>query len=339
MNLNDIKNAAAAIHERPTGDFTVSGQDLFLVAANNAIKEAQLLHRFNSCRISGTIDIPGSDGASLATATINGLELLFTASSTPATAGTYVVLGLYNGYLAWYATVGANRFFVYYHSGHASYIIATVIQTANHTSYWIKASDPTNPIGTYNPVTYTGNPAATSTNSRLVKWREVVAVTRTRADGTHQPIDFTRQDIAIERDRYELELSDDFWPINRYPSDADVLAGAANSTVVQAGNSLYLHPKDVTATTPLSVNLYGIGWLKEYTAADLTASDPVDFIVEHGHQWLMWSVVKEVNFRWKTFVPRTEGNLGPPDQERAIAWRNLVLWDSYLVDSNVTRSR
>lgn len=340
MLLSDIKSTAAAYHDKTSADFTVSGLDLFLVAANNARKAAERLHNFNNARIRGTISVPGSTGVSLATASIEGQEITLTGVTTPATAGTYTLLGNVNGLPAWRGSGGVSAFFIYYNSTLANYTIGTAISSAAPSIYWVKASDNFNPLGTYNPgAGAASSTVATATNLRISKWKEITAASRTSADGSAHPIDFTRSDIALERDRYELELSDDFWPTNRYPSDADFLSNSAASTLVQLGNSLYIHPRDTTVTSSLEIDLEGFGWMNDYTATDLTATSPVDFFCEFGGDWLLWCVIIEANYRWKTFVPRTEGNLAPPEQARAEAWRDLLLWDSYLVDSNVTRSR
>ncbi len=85
----------------------------------------------------------------------------------------------------------------------------------------------------------------------------------------------------------------------------------------------------------------GVGWLEDYTdeqLADVTVAAQ-DFIVDVGFDWLMWSCIIDLNYRFQTFVPRQEGNVGSPQAMRDAAWLDLVRWDSYLVDPNSTTER
>lgn len=236
--------------------------------------------------------------------------------------------------------------------------------------------------------------------------KEVVAVSRQRPDGTWIPLDFARVDIPIERDRTELELSDNLFPYLRYPSDAQIDARGTSSSIVQRGQALFIHPRfnNVPSTT-FNVQVEGYGWLQEYQSANsiglltltsgsknvtgtsganfsalvhgdilrtqnqtgvvdtvtnatalvlqanATASEtavffsingsdvPEDFIVQYGANWLQWAIVCELNMNFRTFVPRTEGNLAPPEKYRDEAWHDLLLWDTYQVDANTTRSK
>lgn len=113
--------------------------------------------------------------------------------------------------------------------------------------------------------------------------KQIVAVSRQRPDGTWIPLDFTRVDIPIERDRTELEFSDNLFPYLRYPSDAQINARGTTSSIVQRGNSLYIHPRfnNIPSTT-YNVQLEAFGWLSHYSTANsmrtLTTSDtPVTF--------------------------------------------------------------
>jgi hypothetical protein len=170
--------------------------------------------------------------------------------------------------------------------------------------------------------------------------KEVVAVMRQRPDGTFIPLDFARADIPIERDRTELEFEDSLFPYVRYPSDADIRTGGSSSSIIQRGRKLEIYPhfNDVTST-PLSCRLECIGWLADYVDADLSDTSPSDFFVEHGAAYLQWGIIIELNAYFKTYVPRQEGNLGEPQTKMDAAWHDLLLWDTYAVDSNTTRSR
>lgn len=168
--------------------------------------------------------------------------------------------------------------------------------------------------------------------------KQLTAVYKTLQNGSVVPLDFTRSDIAIARDGAELELSNDLWPVNRYPSDAQFLALGSVSTIVQRGRGLYIYPGDaslVGQSVPLLFE--GIGWLPEYTNLNATAAE--DFIVEIGHDYMQWAILCELNLLFREYVPRQEGNLPPPTAERDAAAKAMIVWDSYMVDSNLTRSR
>lgn len=172
--------------------------------------------------------------------------------------------------------------------------------------------------------------------------RAVVDVSGMRLAGDFVPFDFTRVDVAIERDRAELELSDDYWPTNRYPSDAQILARSSSSTLVLRGGSIYQFPRVATTTQPpVTVYLEAYGWLNDYVAGDLTGTGdpPKDFLVANGFDFLQWSTIIELNYICQTFVPRQEGNPGSPEKMKKDAWDNLILWDSYTIDPFATRSR
>jgi hypothetical protein len=64
-----------------------------------------------------------------------------------------------------------------------------------------------------------------------------------------------------------------------------------------------------------------------------------DFFLLYGASYLQWEIIIELNYFFKTFVPRQEGNLASPEKQRDAAWQAFLEWDSYLVDSNISRYR
>lgn len=348
MTLAQLKSVVAAYHHKSVSDLTVGGVDLFLVAANNARRNAELKHNFEFARVAATLDITGASGGSLLNATI--------------TEGT-----------------------------------------------------------------------------ATARVREIINVSRLNTVGDRRiPLDFTRADIAVERDRSEDEIRDHYEWYYRTPSDADLLNRRGRASVVQRGHQIFVYPIPVTDVdnTPLTLYIEGIGELPEYTAAtlvpvsqsftltgtlspdatgDYTATgtfgdapiytkgtvdyyltfingtwrlqagtdgftgvvnywtpsiavpvtqlptslvpsgavytgtatltdtsdappDP-DFLLTYGAPYMMWQTIIEMNYLFTTFVPRQEGNLSPPEKMRDQAWNDLLTWDAYLIDSAVTRSR
>lgn len=340
MLLSDCQKFAASMHRVAVADMTELGIDLFLEAANSIKTDAQLEHNFEFSRVQATLSVDGTTGGALSTATITGnINETLTVTSTAA-AGTFLRQGQFGGY-PMFTKEGATTYFMYYNAAAASYVIATTLTTAALTDFWLPASDILVPIGSY-----VGQGAATGTavvtHATTAAWsgiREVIAAQRTNADGILVPLDFTRSDIPIERDRYELEMSEEYEPYRRYPSDAQLLQRGTNETLIQRGRTIYVYPVDAITTTPLSVTLEAYGTLPDYTSSSLLLSQPPDFLMEFGGTYMKWAITCALNYRFKTFTPRTEGNLSAPEKERDMAWRKLILWDTYQVDANATRSR
>lgn len=345
MTLGNLKAICASYLEVATSDFTVNGVDLFLVAANNVRKNAELRHNFEYCKALATLSIDGQTGAAIADAVILD-NTASTISANMAGSGTVTpdVTGVF--YRAGTADVFTNTTgdpaVLYYDSGIWKVDIFGTLQ-------WTGPSVSTSPVGTYTPIAASGTLSiaeeGTSDVAIFTGIKEIVAVSRVNTDGTRFPLDFARSDLPIERDRSELEVSSDYWWDNRYLSDQQLLARrsvASSGSIIQRRNRLYVYPR-VSATTAgtsdISVEMEVFAWLRNYVAADLADTDPTDFFLEHGHQFMQWATICELNVLFREFVPRQEGNLDAPKKEMASAWNDLLLWDSYMVDNNTTRSR
>lgn len=172
--------------------------------------------------------------------------------------------------------------------------------------------------------------------------KTIVAVSGLRSGGDFIPLDFTSAEVSIERDRTEIELGMSGFRATRYPSDAQFEAYIGFQGIVQRGNFLYRFPRILTGTDgPLTVYAECYGWLKDYTKEQAATPNaaPQDFFLDHGFEYLQWAIIIELNYLFKTFVPRQEGNLTSPDRMLEQAWRDLLLWDSYLIPPNATTPR
>jgi hypothetical protein len=336
MTLANLKKICAAYHKVATSALTVDSVDLFLVAANNVRSNAELLHNFELSRVQATLSIDGTTGGALSDAVFAlKQQVVVSGTTVPDITGTYRYGGMY------------GNFPMYVHSSNISLGIM-IVQSTGTQWFIVRAADEdlqwsgpvsSSPNGTYTTTgTGTGSPVVTLSGA-FASIKEVIAVQRTNTDGILVPLDFTRADIPIERDRYELEMSEDYEAYRRYPSDAALLQRDSNGTIIQRGRKLFVYPVDAISSTPLSVTLEAYGRLADYTVANLSDTEPTDFFVEFGATYMQWAIITELNYLFKTFSPRTEGNLSPPEQAREQAWRNLLLWDTYLVDANATRSR
>lgn len=342
--LANLKSLVAAYHKVATSDLTKNGVDLFLFSVNNALSEAQMLHDFEDCRCTALLDIDATVGGNLSDAMIESQSsntISVTGTLSPDLTGNYSEFGSYGGY-PFFVLSGSPSNFLYYNAAKASYILSPTLTNAAPAAYFLPSPAQVTTDGSYvHGGTATGTAVVARTSSSTFSGiREVLAVSRQRPDGTYIPLDFARADIPIERDRTELEFSDNLFPYLRYPSDAQINARGTNSSIIQRGGNLSIYPRYTQGvTTPFNVRLEAFGWLKELTASNLSDTSPSNFFLDYGFTWLQWYVIVETNYLFKTFVSRTEGNLASPEQARDIAWQKLALYDSYRVDSNTTRSR
>jgi hypothetical protein len=248
MTLTELRNTCASYHQKRVHDLTKNTVDLFLLAANNARKNAEKLHSFEWNRCVATLDIDGVTGGALADAILP------------------------------------------------------------------------------------------STFQRI---KEVVNISILR-NNYYIPIEFTRSDIEIERERSELQLNNPDWFAGRYPSDSQFELMWSCRVIAQRAQALYFFPRATVATTPnpINVSMECYGYLKNYTVADYDNPEPTDWFLDQGDNYLQWAIIDDLNYIFQTFVPRQEGNVIPsPKDKRDEAWRDLLLWDGYMVDSHITRPK
>lgn len=72
MTVGEIKKAAAAYLQKSPEDFVKNSVDLLLIALNNARKNAEMLHDFNSQRVVAQITVDPTNGGSLNDAVLKG---------------------------------------------------------------------------------------------------------------------------------------------------------------------------------------------------------------------------------------------------------------------------
>lgn len=342
MNLADLQKIVAAYHQKNVSDLTINGIDMFLMNANSLRHKAELAHNFEYCRCRATLSIDGVTGGDLSNAVIYDPPSTVTvASSDTDIPGTYLQLQTFNHFWAYELN---STYYIYFNTFYNSYVISDGLVDGQRAYVWTPASPLTNPSGTY---TKSAVNATATLHNEFVKVREVVAVQRVRKDGRVVPIDFTRSDIPIERDRTVVELRDDFWPVERYPSDAQILARVSRATLIQRRDKIFIYPpykSDFIKSHPLHVILEAYGQLPDWTTNDTGGSPPdPNFFLTNGFDWLKWAMVYELNPLFSTFVARQEGNVGNNPKEmleyRENAWRDFIIWDTYQIDANSTRDR
>lgn len=345
MILSDVKTAVASMLQTTTGGLTVNSQDLFLVAANNVRRNAQLRHNFELCRTSATLTIDGQTGGDLGSASFTtNNAVLVSGTLTPDVTGYYKLLGNPSDPVTAfsanvYTKIVGTRFMVVF-KNNTEY---EILDNFTGSPLWVKAST-VSVEGSYTASTgATGTATVAFSNGILESIKEILSISRVNSDNSRTPLDYTRLDLQRERDRSEQELDTFNWWEQRYPSDATRSVGSSIAQIVQRGTKLFIYPlaapDQTTSDADLAVELEVQCWLRDYVTADLSDSAATDFFCSYGHQYLMWAIICELNYRFKIFVPRTEGELSPPEKMMAMAWNDLLLWDTYAIDNNVTRSR
>ena len=96
--------------------------------------------------------------------------------------------------------------------------------------------------------------------------------------------------------------------------------------LVLKGQTLYLYRYGGTGTS-VTVYLECVKWLADYTAASTTE----DWFLRHCSEYLFWSTVVEVNYIFKEFVYRQEGNLTPPEKMVESAYNALLDWNGRVI--------
>lgn len=337
MNLYNLKCVCANIHRKALADLSILGQDMFLVAANNARRNGEMLHNFEMTRVEGTLTIDPHTGGSLNSVVIgDDTTAIATVSGTlvPNVAGVYYKVGTNAAGDNVYAK-SVNG--VYYTIGYTG--SNWVISTNDAVSYWFSPTF----AGAYDVGGSAVGTATVAGTTGVSVWggiKEVVALTRTNADFSRVPLDFQRADVPIEWDRAYRQLSDNSYTRDRYPSDADLLSVTARVAVVQRRRSLFIYPVPSTSVTDsLIVNIEGYAWLPPYTTIGSSGDADQDFFLTYGTSYMQWAIVNELNTLFQTFVARQEGVLVEPQAKADVAWKDFVLWDSFQVDSHANYRR
>ncbi len=98
----------------------------------------------------------------------------------------------------------------------------------------------------------------------------------------------------------------------------------------QIGQTLMVYPTSrvIVPADPLPVFLDVIRYFPDYLTDD---QDNSDFYLQFGSTFMKYDSICRLNPRVKEFVPRQEGNVAPPTDERDKAWQDLLAWDAQLV--------
>ncbi len=326
MTLSEIKSAVAAIFGRTTGDLTIAGQDMFLVAVNQIRREAELLHDFEFSRRLVTLTVDGETGGSLDNAVIKGTATLVKTK-------TVIDIGLFddddnlrpsewttvseglerqrtnrNYRIPRYPTdqdlrsgsCGPNRF-----------------EVSGNTIYKYGKSTTDFPIG-LEVYSFSDDWTAGSLNPTAV----VTGTLSPNLTGTYSYVGMLNG--------YPLFYVDgpDYWI---YHTGSNWIVAAVITSAVD-----YF----ALASTSLSpAGTYTAAGAATGTATVALTSTYQDDWTTYGHQFLVWGTVVFLNHIFKTFVYRQEGNLPPPEKLRDAGLASFIEWDAAKFETNRRHGR
>ena len=331
MTLTALKSAVAAVMNKTVADFTVDSQDIFLVAVNQARRNAELLHDFEFSRKLVTVSVDGVTGGSLSsavqygTATVVDIKSVIEmglfdqeANLVPAE-WTTVAEGLErqradNPFTApryptdgWYEStpMGMGRFQL---AGGTIYRFpkdSTADYTVGMEVYSFKEDWDATDLGSTATVTGTISPNFTGDY-------DVV--------GTYNNCPFFYDDGGA----YWLFYDGDAWILGpEFPMLGSPPAGYFKlTTTSQSPAGSYTAQGTATGTAVVALS----GFVE-------------DEWLKYGYQHLLWATVVILNHRFKTFVYRQEGNLPPPDKQAEAGLAAFIEWDAARYETNRRHGR
>lgn len=102
--------------------------------------------------------------------------------------------------------------------------------------------------------------------------------------------------------------------------------------LVQQGQQLMLYPQNndiFGGNDTVDMTLDVVRLFPDYQGSE----DNTDFLLQFGDDFLFWDACCRLNKTVKEWVPREEGNLPPPTDERDKAWSDLLAWNSGLINT------
>jgi len=146
--------------------------------------------------------------------------------------------------------------------------------------------------------------------------------------GGVRPIKYVSRDFVISDVRQRWDGVPMSWArvirdMPNYPTFYEIY-------LCQIGQILHVYPTSrvIMPVDPMPIYLDVIRYFPDYDSDD---QDNVDFYLQFGATFMKYDSICRLNPRVKEFVPRQEGNVAPPTDERDKAWVDLLAWDANLV--------
>ena len=106
-------------------------------------------------------------------------------------------------------------------------------------------------------------------------------------------------------------------------------------TITDLVSPIYQSAVTTASLPPAAVWTPGIG----PGTATISLPNVSDTWTTHASQYLMWGIIVHLNYYYKEFVLRQEGNLGSPEKLRDEALEAFVAWDAYRFEQNRRHGR
>lgn len=333
MTLLEIKTAIATYFRKTVAELTLNGQDIALIALNQVRRQAELTHDFEFSRKLVTVSVNGVTGGSLSSAVIYG-------TATTVKVKSVIEAGLFDDDtnlrpVEW-TTVSESLERQREDNSHFA--------PRYPTDGWAR----TGPAG-LNRFDFTGTtiyrwPKDDQNNFTLGlevytfqdDWTGVDALTATGnpvpagADGAYNPVltTFNGRPLYLHEDTGTNTAYFAYWDDT---ADQWQIGAAVGDSVTdfwaQAGDF----------DTPLAGAYTANGtYINTLT---LTVAPVEDVWTIHASQYLLWAAIVHINFRFKEFAFRQEGNLPPPTQLAEAGLAAFVEWDSYTYEQNRRHGR
>lgn len=333
-SLLGIKTAIATYFGKVVGDLTINGQDLSLVALNQVRLQAEMVHDFEFTRKLVTVEVDGAIGGSLDEAVVYGTAI-------PVEVKSVIDVGIFD--------VDGNMRAVDWNT------VAEGLNTQRLDNphgviprYPTDAQSLSGPLGVSRfqfsgqsiykfpkvvGETYTvGMEVYTFTTD----WTGVLTITGDPvpyANGTYyEQGAFNGKPFYVRNDGEYLV----FWSselvtwVLAPPGDDDGLPYWYSEDAELEGEYL----NQGSASGAPTIDLHSVG--------DTTIYDPLgisDIWTTKGAQYLQWAAIVHLNYYYKEFVFRQEGNLPPPQTLADAGLEALKQWDIFKYESFRRSSR
>lgn len=318
--LLEIKTLAASYLDLAPSDFTVNGMDLFLAAANQVRKTAELEHDFEFNRKSVTVTVNGTTGGNL--------ELARDADNNLVDVKTVIEVGL----------LDQNRNLI--PVGWTTVAESLEGQRQDNPGFrdrlW-RTDDP----GDWRPV---GRNRFTFSGKSIRRWPMEEETAATNYAVWLEAYCFTADwlDNALASEKITIsgtlvpDVTGDYFPagtdINGDP--IYIKSGAPTCAIYTDPNispSIRLgqfgEPADIWASASFNGTFNPAGSATGTATSTYHTGATTDVWTTHGQQFLLWATIVQLNKRYKFFVPRQEGNLPPPTELADAGLAQLVDWD------------
>jgi len=332
VTITEIKTAAAAYHKKTLGDLTVNGLDIGLLAVNQVRLQAELNHDFNFQRKLLTLSVDSVTGGSLDDAVIYG-------TTTEVQLKTLIDIGQVDEFgnfipVEWTTTEeGLQRQRMTNGYDYVRYANSEPWQTSpmgqrrftvtnNRLFSWPKTEDSESLSIQMEAYVFSGD------------WQSNATLTVTGATGV-TAVNQTYSYSGNHNGFYYYTSADGLYFVY-YDGDEWIITGSLTSTT----NSYALTATGAAGPAGVYTG-QGTFTGTPTVAVSGAISSPVDSDIwtSHGQQYLLWGSIIHLNNYFKTFVPRQEGNLGPPERQMAEALEAFKTWDVYKFEGFRTHGR